>query len=667
MYTPIKLTATNFQSFASLDYDFQSGKAILIEGENRTDEGQKTNGAGKSSFNEMLHYLLIGSSSTGKRDIKLVRRGQKQATLSLLLHNEYLSHDLLIERTLFSNSKSSTLEIYINGESQRKRFATVVEGNKLILELLDISQEDLKNYFLINRKRFVPFFDSPDSAKRGLLARFASLDKVTETSKNIDASIEGVQKELNNIDRELLSKRAQLEILEQEMEEAKSEYNPETEINSLKAQFNQCKERKLSIAKELQTIRTQISEKSETIEQQESKLNHLNNRIKYLQGFDYQKALIDIEQEIEGVRNQASSYKSSINENDKLITDLRKALEPMLVALEGAVTCPNCKTKFLVNDDSMTVKEIEEFKKEVNESIESLNVNSIELQKKIDSIEKGKQMETLFNEKKKVRHNAERRQALIQKVQTLIQPYRYVVNTLLSEKEALLMKETRLRTETMSCISTEDALTERLEFLENNPQSFNDKKWTDKINPLKETIEQLQVKEETLNKELSILTLWKTRYIQFYAHLTNKTLSIIQSRCNHHLEKIKSDLRLKFEGFKTLSDGKLKESVNAVVMRGGTEEEDFRCFSGGECGRLIFSTIMAFQDLINEKSKSGGLDLLLIDEVLDQIDAEGLRLFIKALVPIKKTIFIVSQVKTESPVENTLLIVKENGISKIEQ
>ena len=667
MYTPIKLTATNFQSFASLDYDFQAGKAILIEGENRTDEGQKTNGAGKSSFNEMLHYLLIGSSSTGKRDIKLVRRGQKQATLSLLLHNEYLSHDLLIERTLFSNSKSSTLEIYINGESQKKRFATVVEGNKLILELLDISQEDLKNYFLINRKRFVSFFDSPDSAKRGLLARFASLDKVTETSKNIDTSIEGVQRGLNNIDRDLLSKRAQLEILEQELKEARSEYNPETEISSLKAQFNQCKERELSIAKELQTIRTQISEKSETIEQQERKLNHLNNRIKYLQGFDYQKALIDIEQEIERVRNQALSYKSSINENDKLITDLRKALEPMLVALEGAVTCPNCKTKFLVNDDSMTVEEIEEFKKEVNESIESLNVNSLELQKKIDSIEKGKQMETLFNEKKRVRHNAERRQALIQKVQALIQPYRYVVNTLLSEKEALLMKETRLRTETMSCISTEDALTERLEFLENNPQSFNDKKWTDKINPLKETIEQLQVKEETLNKELSNLTLWKTRYIQFYAHLTNKTLSIIQSRCNHHLEKIKSDLRLKFEGFKTLADGKLKESVNAVVMRGGTEEEDFRCFSGGECGRLIFSTIMAFQDLINEKSKSGGLDLLLIDEVLDQIDAEGLRLFIKALIPIKKTIFIVSQVKTESPVENTLLIVKENGISKIEQ
>ena len=667
MYTPVKLTATNFQSFASLDYDFQAGKAILIEGENRTDEGQKTNGAGKSSFNEMLHYLFIGSSSTGKRDIKLVRRGQKQATLSLLLHNEYLSHDLLIERTLFSNSKSSTLEIYINGESQKKRFATVVEGNKLILELLDISQEDLKNYFLINRKRFVSFFDSPDSAKRGLLARFASLDKVTETSKNIDASIEGVQRELNNIDRELLSKRAQLEILEQEMEEARSEYNPETEINSLKAQFNQCKEREFSIAKELQIIRTQISEKSETIEQQESKLNHLNNRIKYLQGLDYQKALIDIEQEIERVRNQASSYKSSINENDKLITDLRKALEPMLVALEGAVTCPNCKTKFLVNDDSMTVEEIEEFKKEVNESIESLNVNSLELQKKIDSIEKGKQMEALFNEKKKVRHNAERRQALVQKIQALVQPYRYVVNTLLSEKETLLMKETRLRTENMSCISTKEALTERLEFLKNNPQSFNDKKWTDKINPLKETIEQLQVKEETLNKELSTLTLWKTRYIQFYAHLTNKTLSIIQSRCNHHLEKIKSDLRLKFEGFKTLADGKLKESVNAVVMRGGTEEEDFRCFSGGECGRLIFSTIMAFQDLINEKSKSGGLDLLLIDEVLDQIDAEGLRLFIKALVPIKKTIFIVSQVKTESPVENTLLIVKENGISKIEQ
>ena len=62
MYIPINLKATNFQSFEKLDYDFQNGKAILIEGENRTDDGQKTNGAGKSSFNEMIHYLLMTMS-----------------------------------------------------------------------------------------------------------------------------------------------------------------------------------------------------------------------------------------------------------------------------------------------------------------------------------------------------------------------------------------------------------------------------------------------------------------------------------------------------------------------------------------------------------------------------------------------------------------------------
>ena len=75
MYKPTKLEAKDFQSFEALSYDFEIGKAILIEGENRTDEGQKTNGSGKTSFAEMIYYLLLGSSSTGKRDLKLVRWG----------------------------------------------------------------------------------------------------------------------------------------------------------------------------------------------------------------------------------------------------------------------------------------------------------------------------------------------------------------------------------------------------------------------------------------------------------------------------------------------------------------------------------------------------------------------------------------------------------------
>ena len=88
MYRLKTLEATNFQSFESLSYNFPSGRAVLIEGENRTDDGQATNGSGKSSFGEMIYYSLLGSSSTGKRDMKLVRKGEKQATLKLVLTNE---------------------------------------------------------------------------------------------------------------------------------------------------------------------------------------------------------------------------------------------------------------------------------------------------------------------------------------------------------------------------------------------------------------------------------------------------------------------------------------------------------------------------------------------------------------------------------------------------
>ena len=80
---------------------------------------------------------------------------------------------------------------------------------------------------------------------------------------------------------------------------------------------------------------------------------------------------------------------------------------------------------------------------------------------------------------------------------------------------------------------------------------------------------------------------------------------------------------------------------------------------------MIFSTILAFQHLINSKSKSGGLDFLFVDEILDKVDSLGMYNFTKSLEVTGKTIFLTSQVRIKEDNSNTLTIVKENGISRI--
>ena len=114
--------------------------------------------------------------------------------------------------------------------------------------------------------------------------------------------------------------------------------------------------------------------------------------------------------------------------------------------------------------------------------------------------------------------------------------------------------------------------------------------------------------------------------------------------------------------------GKIKESINAVIMRDGEEESDYKCFSGGEQARLVLSTILTFQELINQKSTSGGFGLSMIDEILDQTDSMGLSNLLHCLNvnPVSQSsIFLISQVNIEGSREERMRVVKKDGISYI--
>lgn len=66
MFVPINVKAKNVQSFVTLDYDFQAGKAIMVQGNNLTNRGQAANGSGKSTLFEVIYYCLLGGTSSGK-------------------------------------------------------------------------------------------------------------------------------------------------------------------------------------------------------------------------------------------------------------------------------------------------------------------------------------------------------------------------------------------------------------------------------------------------------------------------------------------------------------------------------------------------------------------------------------------------------------------------
>jgi protein-arginine kinase activator protein McsA len=85
------------------------------------------------------------------------------------------------------------------------------------------------------------------------------------------------------------------------------------------------------------------------MQENDKSIESANKRIKDLQSIDYDSQLTEnskeqalLQEKIDGLRKKKTSYLDDMG-------DLKKSLQPVLVMLEGVVTCPNCKTEFKMN------------------------------------------------------------------------------------------------------------------------------------------------------------------------------------------------------------------------------------------------------------------------------------------------------------------------------
>ena len=97
---PVKLKLTNFLSFKELEYDFINGPVLLV-GENRTDDGQESNGSGKTAIQSAIEKCWLDYVSREKvRDADLIRHGADMSTIESWIHCPIRKQTLYIKRTL---------------------------------------------------------------------------------------------------------------------------------------------------------------------------------------------------------------------------------------------------------------------------------------------------------------------------------------------------------------------------------------------------------------------------------------------------------------------------------------------------------------------------------------------------------------------------------------
>ena len=160
---------------------------------------------------------------------------------------------------------------------------------------------------------------------------------------------------------------------------------------------------------------------------------------------------------------------------------------------------------------------------------------------------------------------------------------------------------------------------------------------------------------------------WGQRFKDFKMSLACEQLKLIQDAANLSLQRQKSELRLSVDGFKRNAKGQIKSEITVLVINGEGEYKSFWSYSGGERARVEMALIQAFQEMINSTNPYGGLNFLMVDEVLEGTDPLGLALLFESMKDICTPVYVISHIMNIRADIPTLTVVKEEGCSYIEE
>lgn len=659
------LRLKNFLSFKELNHTFCNG-ATLIQGRNLTDESKETNGSGKSTMEAGISYALMATSLRKQTlDRDLIRWGEDEAEIELTVFCPMRNQRLRIFRRIRAKG-SATLELYLN--DQPVQFASVLEGNKYILEWIAITPEDMKSFYILNKENYKSFLSASNTDKLALINRFmkaeqleAADDVVKEQSIPYVEKRDAAQKKVFSVEGELDAYRSQLAYeqsrnLDEELEQQIEVINERIGGYRLKIQTFEDNSREIAELQGKVGLEVDQRKKDLVIVKQSLEAMVADNTL------EQQKE--SIRQERQGLDNAVLEARNFRNEENRRLDESNRKLAELNKMLAGTVTCPHCHYKFLLNDTKHSIAVLESEKVNMTYDVEIHNDTISEINKVLDEL--ANDLSTYTNKEKEVVEAMNKRDVELSALRKQVAEAErtiYSKEVLLSQYKDGVNRNNSIIANLQKDIQQEE---ERIAVLKKNGIQTKVEEYEGLVTLTEKKLERAQKDLEKAEAELGELQQWGQRFKDFRMSLACGQLKVIQDAANLSLERQKSELRVSIDGFKVNAKGQVKSEITVLVINGEGEYKSFWSYSGGERARVEMAMIQAFQEMLNATNPYGGLDFLMIDEVLEGTDPLGLSLLIESLKDVENPVYIISHVMNIKAGVPILTVVKKNGISRIE-
>jgi DNA repair exonuclease SbcCD ATPase subunit len=191
-----------------------------------------------------------------------------------------------------------------------------------------------------------------------------------------------------------------------------------------------------------------------------------------------------------------------------------------------------------------------------------------------------------------------------------------------------------------------------------------------KVRALKAERKQARARAKTLTSDLEHLAFWAKGFgptgIPSFA--LDSVMPLLTDRANHYLLTLAGgDISISFATQRELKGGEMRDEIGITWSIEGISGYPP---SGGQWKKMEIATNFALMDLVRTREGSH-VNILCLDECLDGLDGEGRQRVVELLQALRRereSIFLISHDSDLAEAfERTLIVTKENGVSRLER
>lgn len=720
------LSISNFQRYGEQSNTIVFPEEnILIVGENQDSAGSDSNGSGKTGIPNSISWSLFGEAFKDISADEVIRRGTTKCLVKTVFENNNVEYIIERERSgkeslsfhvnkedLTRRLTSQTQDEIFNVFSLDPKkylsdfkntvyysaaiidgFASKATGNKdrmaLLTRFLNLSNYDLASTSAKDKKKI--FIDENTNNQVKINQMLSSLPKDFKSFESYSSALKDQIIELTNTKDEWIKYKS--EILR--IRELSSVNNQiEKDIKAIEETF------KYKISTEEKDFELKISKLEDSIENLEEAIKRVELEI---QENEKKKTILnnlDTEWNAKNIGLDTFSshltyvevidnLSANINKESTSMQMLKKEKQSLESQLLKPLVCPKCSSDLNYSDGHLHEINIEELQRKIKDLESSIstcifNINTWETKRK-ETEKEYKDLQTLKNDLDKLEVKIEtirntvkqdtdfpNTNLLKEEIWHLTEDAKIVSEESVAKRTTLISeleyKITELKNKLQKDIPVIENEEVELKSSESQIELCNQEigKYKEIINTNEKFEKETKELQEKIKTNVSIIAkyeLWQNNFQAIKQLIIESYLPIFESTVNKYLSLINMGLRVTLSTEKEKKTGGMTQEFSILVTDEHGTVATYETFSEGEMRRIAICVGFALRDIAKTRS-SLPFDFIMIDEVLDNLDATGVTEFFNLLQYIPGQKLIISHDDNLKQMFRSIIkVTRKNGVS----